>query len=70
MQTPIATISYVPHGVRSLLAEILASKLHNAHSKGMWGAVCLISFAKKLVSTLHQLMLKSRMVVPILSLKD
>ena len=39
MQTPIAIISHVPHGIRSLLAESLASKLHNAHSKGVWGAV-------------------------------
>ena len=46
MQTPIATISLVPCGVRSLLAEILASKLHNAHLKGVWGAVCLICLLK------------------------
>ena len=54
VQTPIATISHVPHSVRPLQAEYVAFELHNAYSKGVWGAVCLILFAK---ASLHQSML-------------
>ena len=46
VHTLIAAILYVLHSVKSLLAEVLACKMQNAHSKGMWGAVCLILFAK------------------------
>ena len=44
--THIAAISHVPHSVRPLPEEVLPCKLHNAHSKGVSGTVCLILFAK------------------------
>ena len=44
--SPISTIAHVPHSVRPLLAETLATELRLACSGNVWGAVCVQLFAK------------------------
>lgn len=41
VQSHITTILHLPHSVTSLLAEVLACKLHSTHSKGVRDVVCL-----------------------------
>ena len=60
---PIQTVLHVPCSVRPLLAETLATELHQACSHNVWGTVCLHLLPKAILCSPPVSVKKKRVVM-------